>query len=81
MSDDWFTQVAKAVRAREVAVAGLARWQEKVTAAEQVIQELYAQRDAPISLPTAADHQEEIAAAIPSPFQPAFGITSNAQQH
>lgn len=76
MSNDWFSQMTDAVRKREIAVAGLNRWQEKVNAAEGVISELSAQRDVPAPQPSEAEKQEEISAAVPSPFQPVFGLTT-----
>jgi hypothetical protein len=62
---DWFEELAKAVKARDVAIAGRERWQVKVDEAERAIQDLTAARDAVPPMPSADAQQEEIAAAIP----------------
>lgn len=69
---DWFEQLAKAVKARDVAIAGRERWQVKVDEAERVIQELTAARDAVPPLPSVEAQQEEIASAIPPEMRATF---------
>lgn len=75
-TDEWFALMSQAVRQREIALAGRARWQEKVNAAETRIEELTLQRDTPVAAPDPVAQQEEVAAVAASPLQPVFGITT-----
>lgn len=65
----WYDDMAKLVHKRNVALAGLDRWQVKVTAAEEEIAALTAQmessRTAPATLPAADEVSAETDAAVP----------------
>ena len=71
---DWYADMAKAVRKREIALAGLARWQEKVGVAEEEIKALSAQRSVDPQLPAAASIAAEAAQLSPD-LQQTFGGT------
>lgn len=75
---DWFDLMAKAVKARDIAVAGRDRWQVKVTEAEKHIAELAAQRDAVPAVPGPEAQQEEVAAAVSPGLQTTLGFSSQS---
>lgn len=62
-----FERMAKAVKAREIALAGLGRWQKKVDAAEAEIAKLAAE----IGLAIPVNGAQPVAAAVdPQPVVP-----------
>jgi hypothetical protein len=75
MTDQWFDQMAKAMQQLTVARNGLARWQEKVTAAEERIETLTAQRGLPAVAPTPEELAQEVVDSLPAAAQPTFGVT------
>lgn len=73
----WFDEMASAMKKRELALAGLSRWQAKVEAAEATIAELSATRERPERLPEASQLVAETN-EIPPALRPVFGSVSNA---
>lgn len=69
---DWFGAMSAAVKERDRALNGLARWQEKVNEAEAEIEKLTAQRETGETLPTPAKLAEEAETLNPA-LRPVFG--------
>lgn len=73
---DWFARMAAAVKKRELAQNGLNRWQEKVTAAEEAIAALAAERERPDQAPSVTAMEREIRDMSPQ-LQPVFGSATD----
>jgi hypothetical protein len=72
--ENWYALMTAAVRKREIALNGVARWQKKVVEAEDVIKSLSGDRDASEVLPSDAALAQETV-SIPSDLRPIFGAT------
>lgn len=73
----WHEEMADAVRLRQKALNGVARWQEKLAEAEAVIEQLSTERQNVVekadSLPSPEEPQQ-----IRSTLMPVFGVTETA---
>lgn len=75
----WHEKMADAVNQRKKALNGINRWQEKLAAAEQVIEHLSAERQTPETLSTApATTAAQDAVLLTPDFNSVFGPGASA---
>lgn len=76
---DWFDSMAEAIRDRDKALAGIGRWEEKLTEAESRMAQLAA--NSPIAAPAAAPAPAPEAQSAPVPVMvPVASFASPDQQ-